>query len=271
MFRQHHPQSLSAKQLSQHHLCNLQLITEQQEETRTWDIPDSNSSGFSPLGFTIFALELNMAVLQGKRTSQVSPATWSSATNTAKTLQPGCWATRFREKPETASIGPTSPTMSLQGMPSTREKNRPGERGACPPTGEPGQLRGPGSTREAARALTEPHVRPSVRAGSPSRLAELRARPWPPPPARRLAAPTPRPTSGGGRRKTPPAPLPQHRAPRRPSSLKPAIIGGIPAPRPRRETPLSAQLHIEAAARGKVISAAGPRAGPGHPPLSAPA
>ena len=28
----------------------------------TWEMPDSNSSGFSPLGFTILALELNMAV-----------------------------------------------------------------------------------------------------------------------------------------------------------------------------------------------------------------
>ena len=27
----------------------------------TWEIPDSNSSGFSPLGFTILALVLNMA------------------------------------------------------------------------------------------------------------------------------------------------------------------------------------------------------------------
>lgn len=28
---------------------------------RAWEMPDSNSSGFSPLGFTILALELNMA------------------------------------------------------------------------------------------------------------------------------------------------------------------------------------------------------------------
>jgi len=27
----------------------------------TWEMPDSNSSGFSPFGFTIFALVLNMA------------------------------------------------------------------------------------------------------------------------------------------------------------------------------------------------------------------
>lgn len=33
----------------------------------TWEIPDSNSSGFSPLGFTILALVLNMAFVSVKR------------------------------------------------------------------------------------------------------------------------------------------------------------------------------------------------------------
>lgn len=33
----------------------------------TWEIPDSNSSGFSPLGFTILALVLNMAFVSAMR------------------------------------------------------------------------------------------------------------------------------------------------------------------------------------------------------------
>lgn len=33
----------------------------------TWEIPDSNSSGFSPLGFTILALVLNMAFVSAVR------------------------------------------------------------------------------------------------------------------------------------------------------------------------------------------------------------
>lgn len=32
----------------------------------TWEIPDSNSSGFSPLGLTILALVLNMAFVSGE-------------------------------------------------------------------------------------------------------------------------------------------------------------------------------------------------------------
>lgn len=73
---QYHPRSSCSRQLSQHYLRNSQSITKQQKEkTHTWDIPDSNSSGFSPLGFTIFALELNMAFLQCKRTSHLPTGT----------------------------------------------------------------------------------------------------------------------------------------------------------------------------------------------------
>lgn len=37
------------------------------EAELTWEIPDSNSSGFSPLGFTILALVLNMAFVSGEK------------------------------------------------------------------------------------------------------------------------------------------------------------------------------------------------------------
>lgn len=37
----------------------------------TWEIPDSNSSGFSPLGFTILALVLNMAFVSAKRNKDI--------------------------------------------------------------------------------------------------------------------------------------------------------------------------------------------------------
>lgn len=36
----------------------------------TWEIPDSNSSGFSPLGFTILALVLNMAFVSAVRNKE---------------------------------------------------------------------------------------------------------------------------------------------------------------------------------------------------------
>lgn len=88
-------------------------------------------------------------------------------------------------------------------------------------------------------------------------------------PGRRGSAPGPGPLlppSGllprrwrGGRRKTPPAPLPQHRAPRRPSGLGQAVIGGIPAPGLPRGAPLGARLRITAAAGEKAAPPPRPR------------
>lgn len=53
-----------------------------QRATLTWEMPDSNSSGFSPLGFTIFALELNMAFTckQGAQQVERVPAAASPST-----------------------------------------------------------------------------------------------------------------------------------------------------------------------------------------------
>lgn len=133
------------------------------------------------------------------------------------------------------------------------------------PTAAP-RLVGAGSTGEATRPLTEPHVPPGERTSSPPRIPGLRARPRPLPPARRPTAPTaaaslrPPREEGGG--KTPPAPLPQHRAPRRPSGPGRAVIGSIPTPGLRRGAPLGARLRMAAAA-GKEKAAAGPAQGPG--------
>lgn len=163
--------------------------------SHTWDIPDSNSSGFSPLGFTILALELNMAFLQRKRTFRLSPCvchlfqTQPGLSNPA--TQPH--APKLNQR---TPHGPGQPQHVVPGGAIRPQEKSPRERGACPPRGS---LQGPGSPRKRHHSSQSPTSRPT---GEPHSWALLLA-PAPSsrgsPPAERGGKPRQPATPGPGR------------------------------------------------------------------------
>lgn len=200
-----------------------------------------------------------MAFLQRKTVFQLSPET--------------CLLLHTQRDPATQLLGHTfrgedreSPRAPAQRSGSCRPQHAStaaGNAGPCPARRceAPGRL--PGRSRS-------PTCR---RAGTLPRLPGFRARPRPPPPARRLLprrSGLPRDTAGGGRRRTPPALLPQHRAPRRPSGLGQAVIGGIPTPGCRGERRWTPGPVLRRHRGKRRRRRRGPRRAR-HPPLSAPA
>lgn len=187
----------------------MHLVSEQQNEnTHTWDIPDSNSSGFSPLGFTIFALELNMAFLQCKTTSQ-SP----TATHLLQPAQPySCL------RPFSRTLRNETEEHLTSTRPPLQAKVTPARRGAA--EGLRSEASAYTMAVTVAQERREPHVRPNraplTAHTAPCSAPGLRARPRPPP---RGPAASPQRTPmgrerGGGGGQPPAAPSPQLRAPR---------------------------------------------------------
>lgn len=165
-------------------------------------------------------------------------------------------------------MGHANPNRSLQGMPTPASENGPRASRAGPPRGPACGTNRCETSRAPRRLPGRSPGRTCRRAGSVTGLARLRARPQPPfsqpsgplPHCRGL----PRGATRGVKKKTPPVPLPRGQAPRRPSGLRRAVIGGIPTPRMRRRALLNTRVRIGAAMGEKAATAR-------HPPLSAPA
>lgn len=184
-----------------------------------------------------------MAFLQRKRTSQSSPGMHlllHTQQDSAISLLRHTLQREATERP----TGHSSPSMSIQRTPTTTREKPSWGTGVCPP-------------RRTACALRRRHSRSPRAPGRLSGRSRHPAHPGPLlPPSGLLPRRSglPRGAAGGGRKKTLPAPLPQHRAPRGPSGLEQAVIGGIPAPGLPRGAPLGARPRIAATATEKAAA-----------------
>lgn len=211
-----------------------------------------------------------MAFLQRKRTPQLSPATRLLPQALQRLCDPGCSATGFRAKPERAPHKPQHVAPGHadhhRGKPSCGTRGRPAHRGA-PPCGGREHRGGRPAAHGAPRAAGRTDQQPSPHPGAP--------RPAPAPSSRPAAYCSHRrglaeATAGGGRRKNPAGSPP-------PAPGAPATIG--PRAGDNREHPHAGAAARSAARRpalyggvgGQGKGSGGARAGPGHPPLSAPA
>lgn len=213
-----------------------------------------------------------MAFLQRKKTPRLSPGTCLLLqTRHGSALRPR--SRTLQGEARESARGHARPSTALQGVPTARrEEPSRGTRGPAPSATRPGRRRGPQGSGEAARPRTEPHVPPG---GQPF---PARGAPRPAPaPSSLPAAPPQRPPSGRRRGRAEESPRrlgSSPPAPGAPATIGPRAGGNRGHPHPgaaagsaaRRSAP-----YCGGGGGGKGGAAAAARAGPGHPPLSAPA